>query len=43
MAEALEAIEAAGGCILRQGEFGPGLPYVYFKDPDGYVVELWFE
>lgn len=33
----------AGGTILRQGEFGPGLPFVYIADPDGYEIEIWFE
>ncbi len=37
-----EAVEA-GGKILRQGEFGPGLPYVYVEDPDGYEIEIWYE
>ena len=43
MEAALEQIEASGARILRQGEFGPGLPYVYFEDPDGYTIEIWFE
>jgi catechol 2,3-dioxygenase-like lactoylglutathione lyase family enzyme len=43
MERALGEIEAAGARILRQGEFAPGLPYVYFEDPDGYTIELWFE
>ena len=41
--QALKEIEAAGARIHQQGEFGPGLPYVYFEDPDGYTIELWFE
>jgi catechol 2,3-dioxygenase-like lactoylglutathione lyase family enzyme len=40
---AIEEIEAAGGEIVRHGEFCPGEPYVIFKDLDGYEVELWFE
>jgi catechol 2,3-dioxygenase-like lactoylglutathione lyase family enzyme len=40
---AADAIEAAGGRVLRQGEFCPGEPYVFFADPDGYEVELWHE
>jgi catechol 2,3-dioxygenase-like lactoylglutathione lyase family enzyme len=40
---AIEEVKAAGGEITRQGEFCPGEPFVFFKDPDGYEVELWFE
>jgi catechol 2,3-dioxygenase-like lactoylglutathione lyase family enzyme len=38
---AVRAILAAGGQVLRQGEFVPGEPYVFFTDPDGYEVEIW--
>ena len=41
--EALRQAEAAGAKILRHGEFGPGLPYLYLEDPDGYVIEIWYE
>jgi catechol 2,3-dioxygenase-like lactoylglutathione lyase family enzyme len=34
---------AAGGTLLRRGEFAPGLPFAYVADPDGYEIELWFE
>ena len=40
---AAEAVERAGGRILRRGEFVPGEPYVFFADPDGYEVEIWYE
>ena len=40
---ALAAIEAAGAVVREQGEFVPGEPYVFFADPDGYEVEIWFE
>jgi catechol 2,3-dioxygenase-like lactoylglutathione lyase family enzyme len=40
---AAAALEAAGGTILNRDEFGPGEPYVFFRDPDGYEVEVWFE
>jgi len=40
---ALEAIRAAGGTIRSHGEFVPGEPYVFFADPDGYEVEIWYE
>jgi predicted enzyme related to lactoylglutathione lyase len=33
----------AGGTIIDKGEFVPGSPYVFFKDPDGYEVEVWYE
>lgn len=37
------AITAAGGTIHDTGEFVPGEPYVFFRDPDGYEVEIWYE
>ena len=37
------AIEAAGGTVRSTGEFVPGEPYVFFLDPDGYEVEIWYE
>jgi catechol 2,3-dioxygenase-like lactoylglutathione lyase family enzyme len=40
---AVNAIIAAGGTIRDQGEFVPGEPYVFFSDPDGYEVEIWYE
>ena len=40
---AATAIERAGGTIKYRGEFCPGEPYVFFTDPDGYEVEVWFE
>jgi catechol 2,3-dioxygenase-like lactoylglutathione lyase family enzyme len=40
---AVRAVKAAGGTILDQGEFVPGEPYVFFRDPDGYEVEIWYE
>ena len=40
---ALAAITAAGGKIREHGEFVPGEPYVFFHDPDGYEVEIWYE
>ncbi len=41
--KAIDAIRAAGGRIRRHGEFCPGEPYVFFLDPDGYEVEIWYE
>ena len=40
---AVAAVKRAGGQVLRHGEFCPGEPYVFFEDPDGYEVELWYE
>jgi catechol 2,3-dioxygenase-like lactoylglutathione lyase family enzyme len=40
---AVEAVERAGGKLLRRGEFSPGFPYAYVHDPDGYEIEIWFE
>ena len=40
---AADAVERAGGTILRRGEFVPGEPYVFATDPDGYEVEIWYE
>ena len=40
---ALRALKRAGGKVLSQGEFAPGMPYVFFADPDGYEVEIWYE
>jgi hypothetical protein len=37
------AIRAAGGKILDHGQFVRGEPYVFFRDPDGYEVEIWYE
>jgi catechol 2,3-dioxygenase-like lactoylglutathione lyase family enzyme len=40
---AVAAVEAAGGSISSRGEFAPGLPYAFVRDPDGHEIELWFE
>ncbi len=40
---AARAVERAGGRILDKGEFVPGEPYIFFADPDGYTVEIWYE
>jgi hypothetical protein len=34
---------AAGGKLLRRGEFSPGFPFAYVSDPDDYEIEIWFE
>jgi catechol 2,3-dioxygenase-like lactoylglutathione lyase family enzyme len=43
IARAIAAVRAAGGTIKEHGEFVPGEPYVFFLDPDGYEVEIWYE
>ena len=40
---AVAAVEGAGGTVTSRGEFGPGLPYAFVRDPDGYEIEIWFE
>jgi catechol 2,3-dioxygenase-like lactoylglutathione lyase family enzyme len=37
---AVEAVQAAGGKLLRRGEHAPGQRFAYITDPDGYVIEL---
>jgi catechol 2,3-dioxygenase-like lactoylglutathione lyase family enzyme len=37
------AVERAGGVIREQGNFVPGEPYLFARDPDGYEVEIWYE
>ena len=41
--EMINKIITAGGTIIDKGEFLHGSPYVFFKDPDGYEVEVWYE
>jgi catechol 2,3-dioxygenase-like lactoylglutathione lyase family enzyme len=43
IARSLEAVKAAGGEVLSHGKFCPGEPYLFFRDPDGYEVEVWYE
>jgi catechol 2,3-dioxygenase-like lactoylglutathione lyase family enzyme len=40
---AAKAVTEAGGDILDKGEFCPGEPYLFFRDLDGYEVEIAFE
>ena len=37
---AIAEVKAAGGRLVRRGEHGPGIPFAYVADPDGYVIEL---
>jgi predicted enzyme related to lactoylglutathione lyase len=41
--EIAKRIKIAGGKVIGKGEFVPGEPYIFFKDPDGYKVEVWYE
>jgi len=43
MDAAVAAVVAAGGTVTSRGEFGPGLPYAFVRDPDGYEIEIWYE
>ena len=36
-------LKELGAAIIDQGEFVKGSPYVFFRDPDGYEVEVWYE
>jgi catechol 2,3-dioxygenase-like lactoylglutathione lyase family enzyme len=38
-----EKVVRAGGIIKDRGKFVPGSPYIFFLDPDGYEVEIWYE
>ncbi len=40
---AVASVEAAGGVLASRGEFAPGLPFAFVRDPDGYEIEIWFE
>src|SRR5688500_1187196 len=40
---AAAAVEAAGGTVVEQGEFCPGEPYLFARDRDGYLLEIWYE
>ncbi|PWT95010.1 MAG: hypothetical protein C5B55_01820 [Blastocatellia bacterium] len=37
---AIEEVISAGGTLKKRGEFRPGLPFAYVRDPDGYEIEL---
>ena len=40
---AAAAVKSSGGIIVEQGEFVPGEPYVFVRDVDGYLLEIWYE
>ena len=41
--DAVAAVLRAGGEVIERGEFGPGSPYAFIRDLDGYEVEIWYE
>ena len=41
--QAAKLVTAAGGTIEQQGEFVPGEPYLFARDRDGYLLEIWYE
>ena len=40
---AIQAVRDAGGDVTAHGEFVPGEPYLFARDPDGYEFEIWYE
>lgn len=40
---AIQAVRDAGGKVTNHGEFVPGEPYLFARDPDGYEFEIWYE
>jgi catechol 2,3-dioxygenase-like lactoylglutathione lyase family enzyme len=40
---AITAVRNAGGTVTSHGEFVPGEPYLFARDPDGYEIEIWYE
>ena|SRR5689334_10979170 len=40
---AAKAVLEAGGSIEERGEFVPGEPYLFARDRDGHLVEIWYE
>lgn len=39
----VEKVINAGGIIIELGEFAPGFPKLFFRDLDGYEIEVWYE
>ena len=38
--QSVKQVEQAGGRLLSRGQHAPGVPFAYFADPDGYVIEI---
>jgi catechol 2,3-dioxygenase-like lactoylglutathione lyase family enzyme len=36
-------VAKAGGTVVEQGEFVPGEPYLFARDRDGHLLEIWYE
>ena len=41
--DAAKRVRHAGGTVTEQGEFVPGEPYLFARDLDGYLIEIWYE
>lgn len=41
--QAAKLVTAAGGKVQEQGEFVAGEPYLFARDRDGYLLEIWYE
>lgn len=41
--DAVQLVRDAGGSVEETGEFIPGEPYVFARDRDGYLIEIWYE
>lgn len=38
--ECIALVTDAGGALVDRGQRGPGVPFAYVSDPDGYVIEI---
>ena len=41
--QAAQLVVEAGGAIVEQGDFVPGEPFLFARDLDGYLLEIWYE
>lgn len=41
--DAANRVRRAGGVVTERGEFVPGEPYLFARDRDGYLIEIWYE
>ena len=41
--ELSERLISAGGTLIERGLFDDGSPFARVNDPDGYMIEIWFE
>ena len=41
ISQAVDDVRSAGGTIVETGEFVPGEPYLFAKDPEGNLIQLW--